>query len=613
MTIILRQTKYLSLISKLLRLAPLRELFKKSAMHGMRRPVLLGYEDGASDDESGECWRLSSLSQPNTPHFCRSCMLGFRDRILLNNHLKQHYMENRAATSQSQPETETITKTSSQDPMFRCLNCRETFLSPNQLKIHCESCQPEDAAWQCDVCEELFEDKVQLNAHFISTHGEQNIARRALGVECPHCGLVFDNQQEMKVHIQIDHEMQVAVNKGRGNKQREMYITVACQCGKVFVNELDYQEHILEQHPGSEPLKWPTDMADLKKRKRSEGSVARRNMSEYQAKRSRKPARYSANSRMNNRTTNHHHYDGSDEGGVCVECGETFAQTVELKRHMQSDHIHLKPYACSICGRRFTRKSDVKRHIETIHGQAVSKEDMERIQAIRPFRCAKCGNPFGRYSDIKKHIEVHHGLPFSPDTYVYQLEHMEEAGLSIGSSGEVVNVRTYDCGLCKRKYRNKTTVRHHIRKDHNQEDPDAFITRSHHFSHSEQECQFCGDVFNCIEDKIEHVQNIHQTMVEEDSMVDTPLHSTVLQHDQEMVHEEGEDCENFMPVKDVSTPEKLRYNSKNQIVILKQELVNKNHDKDTPPPELRMEKKEGGTWSNTLINDIVTEQQRGGR
>ena len=80
-----------------------------------------------------------------------------------------------------------------------------------------------------------------------------------------------------------------------------------------------------------------------------------------------------------------------------------------------------------------------------------------------------------------------------------------------------------------------------------------------------------------------------------------------------MVHDEGEDCENFMPVKDVSTPEKLRYNSKNQIVILKQEVVNnKNHDKmNTPPPELRMEKKEGGTWSNTLINDIVTEQQRG--
>ena len=38
------------------------------------------------------------------------------------------------------------------------------------------------------------------------------------------------------------------------------------------------------------------------------------------------------------------------EGGMCVECGETFDQMVELKRHMQNDHIHLKPYACSICG-----------------------------------------------------------------------------------------------------------------------------------------------------------------------------------------------------------------------------------------------------------------------
>ena len=79
-----------------------------------------------------------------------------------------------------------------------------------------------------------------------------------------------------------------------------------------------------------------------------------------------------------------------------------------------------------------------------------------------------------------------------------------------------------------------------------------------------------------------------------------------------MVHDEGEDCENFMPVKDVSTPEKLRYNSKNQIVILKQELVNNNNNNNnnTAPPELRVEKKEGGTWSNTLINDIVSEQQR---
>ena len=65
---------------------------------------------------------------------------------------------------------------------------------PNSLHHHSESCQPEDSAWQCDVCEELFEDKMQLNAHFISVHGEQNM-RRNMGLECPHCRLVFENQQ----------------------------------------------------------------------------------------------------------------------------------------------------------------------------------------------------------------------------------------------------------------------------------------------------------------------------------------------------------------------------------------------------------------------------------
>ena len=37
---------------------------------------------------------------------------------------------------QGQTETEPAAKATSQDPMFRCLNCKETFLSPNQLKLH---------------------------------------------------------------------------------------------------------------------------------------------------------------------------------------------------------------------------------------------------------------------------------------------------------------------------------------------------------------------------------------------------------------------------------------------------------------------------------------------
>ena len=40
--------------------------------------------------------------------------------------------------------------------------------------------------------------------------------------------------------------------------------------------------------------------------------MAKRNMSEYQAKRSRKPPRYNPNSRINNQ--GHKYFDGSEEG-----------------------------------------------------------------------------------------------------------------------------------------------------------------------------------------------------------------------------------------------------------------------------------------------------------
>ena len=96
-----------------------------------------------------------------------------------------------------------------------------------------------------------------------------------------------------------------------------------------------------------------------------------------------------------------------------------------------------------------------------------------------------------------------------------------------------------------------------------------------------------------------------------------------------MLQQEDDD-ECFMPVKDVNTPEKLqKYSTKNQIVILKQEVMKSNHheDQEESPQEMmgssapldhrssapldhRSDKIKEGTWSNTLINDIVTEQQQ---
>ena len=84
-----------------------------------------------------------------------------------------------------------------------------------------------------------------------------------------------------------------------------------------------------------------------------------------------------------------------------------------------------------------------------------------------------------------------------------------------------------------------------------------------------------------------------------------------------MMHREDE-CENFMPVKDVNTPEKVQRYTKNQIVILQQEVINAaplDHrsaplDHRSAPLEHRAPKKDEDPWSNTLINDLVTEQAK---
>ena len=46
---------------------------------------------------------------------------------------------------------------------------------------------------------------------------------------------------DLKLHIEIDHELSESPQKKFSKRGEEVYITVACECGKVFINELDYQ------------------------------------------------------------------------------------------------------------------------------------------------------------------------------------------------------------------------------------------------------------------------------------------------------------------------------------------------------------------------------------
>ena len=47
---------------------------------------------------------------------------------------------------------------------------------------------------------------------------------------------------DLKIHVEIDHDDSTSPLKNYiKNRKDEVYVTVACDCGKVFINEFDYQ------------------------------------------------------------------------------------------------------------------------------------------------------------------------------------------------------------------------------------------------------------------------------------------------------------------------------------------------------------------------------------
>ena len=52
---------------------------------------------------------------------------------------------------------------------------------------------------------------------------------------------------------------------------------------------------------------------------------------------------------------------------ACDECGNTFGDQGNFKRHIKTVHEKIKEFACDECGKTFGRQGELKLHIKTVH------------------------------------------------------------------------------------------------------------------------------------------------------------------------------------------------------------------------------------------------------
>ncbi|XP_060115361.1 histone-lysine N-methyltransferase PRDM16 isoform X1 [Heteronotia binoei] len=209
--------------------------------------------------------------------------------------------------------------------------------------------------FRCEVCDELFQSKMDLRRHkkyscntvssiyeSLSDEIKQEGAADGQVHECKDCERMFPNKYSLEQHMIIHTE------------EREYKCD---QCPKAFNWKSNLIRHQMSHDSGKRfecenCVKVFTDPSNLQRHIRSQHVGARAH--------------------------------------ACPDCGKTFATSSGLKQHK---HIHstVKPFICEVCHKSYTQFSNLCRH-KRMHADC-------RTQ----IKCKDCGQMFSTTSSLNKH------------------------------------------------------------------------------------------------------------------------------------------------------------------------------------------------------------------
>lgn len=172
----------------------------------------------------------------------------------------------------------------------------------------------------CELCANSYSNLDALKRHKFLVHGESQCD----ALKCNKCDKIYENSEDLKIH-KMEHQKQkhfctdcrVFYPSGKSLKKHKVQdhgltaLTVQCkQCEKKFLFQHQLKRHLATHDPN---MKIKSD-------------------------------------------------------NVCSICQKVYGSPTNLRRHIETVHLKIKSFFCTICSKNFSQKKVLEYHLRTHNG-----------------------------------------------------------------------------------------------------------------------------------------------------------------------------------------------------------------------------------------------------
>ncbi len=319
-------------------------------------------------------------SLDNVQHVCPRCQKPFNEKQSLKRHLKIH-QTNREK--------------------YPCQECKREFTQKWGLKIHMKTHDPNRPSISCPKCKAVLTDKGVLRHHMRTVHAPDHIK-----YVCPKCQKCFKEKGTLRKHM-VAH-----------GKVKE-------KCSECNAELYDIKRHMERNH----------------------GESANKTFTCLKC-----PRNFSYESSL----TRHMKHFHSDErpSFTCHLCNNSFAFKHTLQRHIRERHATERIFPCTLCNKAFPSSRRLKDHLE-IH------------KANRQQLCKWCGK---MYFHLESHLRYHQKkgkkIPIVKKRDCpkckKQINVIYPGSFKRHMQSHIHNYKLLRCKLCPRTFRDKKSLRYHL-------------------------------------------------------------------------------------------------------------------------------------------------------